>query len=160
MAHSLWVYVMFCIELIEISDDSCDLKAGKHILKEVNKQNRMSNTSFVDQDKGLHWKRSVLKGWACIYLRQDSQSKHQLDFIESVQGRLHEYVHAKIQASDHAEGIYKPFRDTSRVLNISIFLFSVKLLMLKWDDPIRRELIENRLRRQLNEEYSEWNYWE
>jgi len=55
--------------LIEISDDSCDLKAGKHILKEEqNKQNiesetvttssikspcRMSNTSFVDQDKGL-----------------------------------------------------------------------------------------------------------
>lgn len=68
---------MFCIELIEISDDSCDLKAGKHILKEVNKQNidsetattssikspcRMSNTSFVDQDKGLRWKRSVLIG--------------------------------------------------------------------------------------------------
>ena len=54
---------------------------------------------------------------------QDSQSKQQLDFFESVQGRLHEYVHAKIQASHHAESIYKPFRDTSRVLNISFFFF-------------------------------------
>ena len=35
------------------------------------------------------------------------------------------------------------------------FLFSVKLLMLKRDYPIRRELIENRLRRKMNEEYSE-----
>ena len=52
------------IELIEISDDSCKLKAEQNILKETNKQNieseassssikspcRMSNTSFVDQD--------------------------------------------------------------------------------------------------------------
>ena len=52
------------IELIEISDDSCKLKAEQNILKETNNQNieseassssikspcRMSNTSFVDQD--------------------------------------------------------------------------------------------------------------
>jgi len=64
------------IELIEISDDSFKLKAEQNILKETNKQNiesealsssikspcRMSNTSFVDQEKGLHWKCSVL-GW-------------------------------------------------------------------------------------------------
>lgn len=56
------------IELIEISDDSFKLKAEQNILKETNKQNiesealsssikspcRMSNTSFVDQEKGLH----------------------------------------------------------------------------------------------------------
>ena len=56
------------IELIEISDDSCKLKVEQNILKETNKQNieseastsslkspcRMSNTSFVDQDQGLH----------------------------------------------------------------------------------------------------------
>ena len=50
---------------------------------------------------------------------QDSQSKEQLDFFESVQERLHKYVDAKIQASDHAESIYKPFRDTSRVHFVS-----------------------------------------
>ena len=62
---------------------------------------------------------------------QDSQSKQQLDFFESVQGRLHEYVHAKIQASHHAESIYKPFRDTSRVLNISFFFIFSKTFNVK-----------------------------
>merc|ERR1712137_1144048 len=112
-------------ELIEISDDSCELKATRQVLKQVNRAKiefkteastsctkspcRMSNTSIGDQD---------------------SQSKKQLDFFESVQERLHKHVHATIQASNQSEIIYKPFNDT-------------------------RELIENRLRRKMNEEYSE-----
>ena len=58
---------------------------------------------------------------------QESQSKEQLGFFESVQERLHKYVDAKIQATDRSENIYKPFRDTSRVLNI--ILFSVKCVI-------------------------------
>ena len=49
---------------------------------------------------------------------QESQSKEQLSFFENVQERLHKYVHAKIEATDRSENIYKPFRDTSRVLNV------------------------------------------
>ena len=46
---------------------------------------------------------------------QESQSKEQLSFFENVQERLHNYIHAKIEATDRSENIYKPFRDTSRV---------------------------------------------
>ena len=49
---------------------------------------------------------------------QESQSKEQLSFFENVQERLHKNVHAKIEATDRSENIYKPFRDTSRVLNV------------------------------------------